>query len=146
MVSGYLIMFAYTILMLGRINLVEHRTYLTAAGIVSVAMGLSISIGISSILNLPYTPMHAILPFLCLGKCLFFFIFCQFFEFCNIIFIWMFNLSISEIFLLPEGVTIIFLNVSNRNWQENYLKNWQKKICTSSHMMEFLLKNYICTM
>ena len=72
MVSGYLIMFAYTILMLGRVNLVEHRTYLTAAGIISVAMGLAISIGISSILNLPYTPMHAILPFLCLGKCPFF--------------------------------------------------------------------------
>ena len=54
--------------MLGRVNLVEHRTYLTAAGIFSVAMGLSISIGISSIFNLPYTPMHAILPFLCLGK------------------------------------------------------------------------------
>ena len=75
MVSGYLIMFAYTILMLGRVNLVEHRTYLTAAGIFSVAMGLSISIGISSVFNLPYTPMHAILPFLCLGKFTFFNIF-----------------------------------------------------------------------
>jgi hypothetical protein len=67
MVSGYLLMFIYTLFMLGRINLIEHRTYLTAAGIVSVAMGLIISIGLSSAINLPYTPMHAILPFLCLG-------------------------------------------------------------------------------
>ncbi len=68
MVSGYLLMFAYTIFMLGRVNVVEHRVYLTASGIVSVAMGLVISIGLSSAFNLPYTPMHAILPFLCLGN------------------------------------------------------------------------------
>lgn len=30
-------------------------------------MGLVVSIGISSALFLPYTMMHAILPFLCLG-------------------------------------------------------------------------------
>jgi Niemann-Pick C1 protein len=67
MVSGYLLMFMYTVFMLGRVNRVEHRTYLTAAGIFAVAMGLVQSIGISSMLNLPYSPMHAILPFLCLG-------------------------------------------------------------------------------
>ena len=68
MVSGYLIMFLYTIFMLGRVNWVEHRVYLTAAGIFSIAMGLVMSIGLTAIFNLPYTPMHAILPFLCLGK------------------------------------------------------------------------------
>ena len=70
MVSGYLLMFLYTILMLGNVNRIEHRTYLTAAGIAAVALGLVVSIGLGALLNLPYTPMHAILPFLCLGKCL----------------------------------------------------------------------------
>ena len=68
MVSGYLLMFIYTVFMLGRVNFVEQRTYLTAAGIFAVAMGLVMSIGLTAILHLPYTPMHAILPFLCLGK------------------------------------------------------------------------------
>lgn len=68
MVSGYLLMFFYTVFMLGRFNMVEHRTYLTAAGIFAVAMGLILSIGITLMMNLPYSPMHAILPFLCLGK------------------------------------------------------------------------------
>jgi len=68
MVSGYLLMFLYTVLMLGNVNRIEHRTYLTAAGISAVVLGLVVSIGIGALLNLPYTPMHAILPFLCLGK------------------------------------------------------------------------------
>ena len=67
MVGGYLLMFVYTAFMLGRINLVEHRVYLTAAGIFSVAMGLVIAYGLSLALGFPYTPIHAILPFLCLG-------------------------------------------------------------------------------
>ena len=119
MVSGYLIMFAYTILMLGRVNLVEHRTYLTAAGIFSVAMGLSISIGISSIFNLPYTPMHAILPFLCLGKFTFFNNFLKKIKFGYLFIAFLFESSICLFWILPEGGTI-FLNVSNSNWQENY--------------------------
>ena len=67
MCLGYLVMFVYTLLFLGRVNSVEHRTLLTAAGIFAVAMGLVISMGLTFIFNLPYTPMHAILPFLCLG-------------------------------------------------------------------------------
>ena len=68
MVSGYLLMFLYTVLMLGNVNRIEHRTYLTAAGITAVILGLVVSIGLGALMNLPYTPMHAILPFLCLGK------------------------------------------------------------------------------
>lgn len=68
MVGGYLLMFVYTAFMLGRFNRVEHRTYLTAAGIMAVAMGLALAYGVSAFFGLPYTPIHAILPFLCLGK------------------------------------------------------------------------------
>jgi len=64
---GYFAMFFYTITMLGKINTVEIRLYVTIAGIVSVFMGLVISVSLASIFGFPYTTMHAALPFLCLG-------------------------------------------------------------------------------
>ena len=67
MAGGYLIMFAYTILMLGKLNRLQVRVYLSLAGLTSIGMGISTSVGLASILGFPYTPMHAILPFLCLG-------------------------------------------------------------------------------
>ena len=67
MAGGYIIMFIYTIIMLGKVNSVEVRLYLTISGIISICMGLIIAMGISSLLGYPYTPIHAILPFLCLG-------------------------------------------------------------------------------
>ena len=66
--GGYTIMFIYTILMLGRLNTLEVRLMLAGAGIVSIGMGFVIGIGISSLLGFPVTPVHALLPFLCLGK------------------------------------------------------------------------------
>ena len=59
--------FAYTMVMLGRLNMVEVRVFLTLAGLVSIGMGILISVGLSSLLGFPYTPMHAVLPFICLG-------------------------------------------------------------------------------
>ena len=67
MAGGYIIMFLYTIVMLGNTNLVHVRLYLTISGLLSIAMGMIISMGLSSILGFPYTPMHAVLPFICLG-------------------------------------------------------------------------------
>ena len=68
MAGGYILMFIYTAMMLGKLNCVELRMFLTIAGISSIVMGLVIALGISSALGFPYTPMHAILPFLCLGE------------------------------------------------------------------------------
>ena len=68
MVCGYLLMFLYTSVMLGKLNCVEHRMGLSIAGICSIMMGLVIAVGLSSLIGFPYTPMHAILPFLCLGE------------------------------------------------------------------------------
>ena len=45
----------------------ENRVLLSFAGIISVILGFIISIGIASLLGYPYTLVHAILPFLCLG-------------------------------------------------------------------------------
>jgi len=67
MAAGYLLMFTYTIFMLGKLNTLEVKMYLAVAGIVSVGMGLMIALGLSAFLGYPYTPTHAALPFLCLG-------------------------------------------------------------------------------
>jgi len=67
MAGGYLLMFLYTGLMLGRLNRLEVRLYLSMAGLISIAMGMAIALGITSWLGFPYTPMHAVLPFICLG-------------------------------------------------------------------------------
>ena len=68
MACGYLIMFIFTIFMLGRKNSLEVRLYLTMVGILGIIMGLIIAVGLSSALGYPYTPMHAMLPFLFLGE------------------------------------------------------------------------------
>ena len=68
MAGGYIIMFLYTILMLGNLNTLELRMFLTISGLASIGMGIAISVGLSSLLGFPYTPMHAVLPFICLGK------------------------------------------------------------------------------
>ena len=68
MLIGYSAMFIYTVVMLGKVNSLEIKFYLSIAGIVSVFKGLFISVAIASMFNFPYTPMHAALPFLCLGR------------------------------------------------------------------------------
>ena len=64
---GYILMFVYTSTMLGRFNILHQRFYLTFSGIFSVVLGILVSVGWSGILGFPYTPMHAILPFLMIG-------------------------------------------------------------------------------
>ena len=67
MMCGYGVMFVYVVIMLGRANLVEHRTYLAVAGIVAVLFGIVISMGLALQLGYFYTPLHGLLPFLALG-------------------------------------------------------------------------------
>ena len=66
MIFGYIIMLIYTLLMLGKIDWKEIRIFLTIAGLLSVAMGMGIAIGISAFMGYPYTPVNVILPFICL--------------------------------------------------------------------------------
>ena len=54
-------------MMLGKFDLVQQRVYLTAMGMISVLMGIVISIGIISALGFPYMPHFAILPFIMIG-------------------------------------------------------------------------------
>ena len=64
---GYILMFFYTSFMLGKFNLVHQRIYLTILGMLSVVFGILVSVGWTGISGLPYTPLHAILPFLMIG-------------------------------------------------------------------------------
>jgi len=67
LLGGYLIMFIYTVIMLGRLNNIEVRLFLSIAGLISIGMGMAIAVSISSLLGYPYTPIHSALPLLCLG-------------------------------------------------------------------------------
>ena len=62
-----IIMYIYTSVMLGRMDIIEQRFYLTAAGIVSIALGMLVSIGITAALGYSYSPHHALLPFVMIG-------------------------------------------------------------------------------
>ena len=53
--------------MLGRMDIIEQRFYLTAAGIVSIALGMLVSIGITAAVGYAYSPHHALLPFVMIG-------------------------------------------------------------------------------
>ena len=65
--GGYLLMFVYTVVMLGSLNTVEVRLYLSVSGLVCIGMGICLALSLSSALGFSWTPMHPALPLLCLG-------------------------------------------------------------------------------
>ena len=67
LVVGYLIVFLYLAVMLGRCGLVGHRLLLSLGGMLGVVMGMVTSFSLCSVLGYFYGPTHAVLPFLLLG-------------------------------------------------------------------------------
>ena len=67
LIVGYLIVFCYLCIMLGRCSLVEHRFYVSLGGMVGVVMGMAVSYSICSVIGFFYGPTHTVLPFLLLG-------------------------------------------------------------------------------
>ena len=65
--GGYVLMFFYTVVMLGSLNTVEIKLYLSVSGMVCIGMGISIALSLSSAIGYFWTPMHPALPLLCLG-------------------------------------------------------------------------------
>ncbi|XP_046840543.1 patched domain-containing protein 3-like [Xenia sp. Carnegie-2017] len=65
--SGYLIIFAYVIIILGKFTRLEIKAWLALCGIVSVGLSVGISIALCSAFGLFYGPAHTTLPFLLLG-------------------------------------------------------------------------------
>jgi Niemann-Pick C1 protein len=65
--SGFLIVFAYVMIMLGKLDCMEQRIYISISGITGVLMGLIVSYGVCSVFGLSFGPLHNVLPFLLLG-------------------------------------------------------------------------------
>ena len=64
---GYLIVFVYVIIMIGRFNFVQQRFFLSLGGILGVIMGIIVSYGVCSAMGFWYSPAHTVIPFLMLG-------------------------------------------------------------------------------
>jgi Niemann-Pick C1 protein len=64
---GYLIVFVYIMVMLGKFSCIEQRAYLAIASISGIIMGIIVAYGFCSGIGLFYGPMHNVLPFLLLG-------------------------------------------------------------------------------
>ena len=64
---GFIIVFAYVILMLGKFNTVEQRGFLSLMGLSAVMLGTYSSNGIAQLLGVFSTPMNSILTFMLLG-------------------------------------------------------------------------------
>jgi len=81
MLGGYVIMFTFTVMMLGKLNKTEVRSktkssffilskvrlYLSAAGMFSCILGLGAAFGIMFMLGMEYNQTHHILPFIAIG-------------------------------------------------------------------------------
>ena len=65
--SGFFVMFLYVIVMLGKFNMVEHRVWLSLAGLTGIILGSVFGVGFCSIFGLVFTDLHNVLPFLMLG-------------------------------------------------------------------------------
>ena len=64
---GYLIVFIYVIIMIGRFSFVQQRFFLSLGGILGVIMGIIVSYGVCSAIGFWYSPAHTVIPFLMLG-------------------------------------------------------------------------------
>ena len=64
---GFIIVFLYVILMLGKFNSVEQRGFLSLMGLTTVLLGTYSSNGVATLLGIFSTPMNSILTFMLLG-------------------------------------------------------------------------------
>ena len=65
--AGYVLIFIYVLVNLGKLNSIEQRAWLSVAGIVAVVMGVLTSFGLAAHMGVFYSKMNQILPFLMLG-------------------------------------------------------------------------------
>ena len=66
-IMGYSLMFVYTFISLGKFNMLENKFFLAAAGIGSIFFGITVGLGLTMVLGLPYTPLSGIVPFISLA-------------------------------------------------------------------------------
>ncbi|CAL4137274.1 unnamed protein product, partial [Meganyctiphanes norvegica] len=64
---GFIVVFIFVVLMLGKFNMIEMRPVLSLLGLSSVGLSIGVSYGLCSAFGFPYGPVNSILPFLLLG-------------------------------------------------------------------------------
>ncbi|XP_052280398.1 protein patched homolog 3-like isoform X3 [Dreissena polymorpha] len=64
---GFIIVFIFIILVLGRLNLVENKLYVSLAGIFSIGLAIVFSYGLAMAFGFLFGPIHNLMPFLLLG-------------------------------------------------------------------------------
>ena len=65
--AGFVIMFFYILLMLGKWDVVEHRAWLTLPALINVLLGTFFSFGVCSAVGLAVTNFHPIVPLILLA-------------------------------------------------------------------------------
>ena len=65
--AGYVLIFIYVLVNLGKLNSIEQRAWLSVAGIATVLMGLATSFGLAMLMGVFYSSMNRLLLFLMLG-------------------------------------------------------------------------------
>ena len=59
---GFAFMSLYVLLMMGKFDVVEHRAWLIVPALTTIIFGIVFSVGISSLLGLPFTDYHLVMP------------------------------------------------------------------------------------
>ncbi|KAL3868797.1 hypothetical protein ACJMK2_041557 [Sinanodonta woodiana] len=67
LIAGFSIVFVFVIVVLGRVSMVEHKLYVSLAGILSIGLAIVFAYGIAMLFGVMYGPVHALMPFLLLG-------------------------------------------------------------------------------
>ncbi|XP_070195122.1 patched domain-containing protein 3-like isoform X2 [Littorina saxatilis] len=65
--AGFSIVFIFVILSLGKFNLMEQKIYVSLAGMLCVGLALLFAYGLATAMDLIYSPIQSIMPFLLLG-------------------------------------------------------------------------------
>ena len=97
LMGGYALMFLYTIFTLSTFNRVEFRLYLSVSGIVAILLGMSIGVSLSSAVGYPWTPLHPMIPLICLG------------------------VGIDDMFVIVQSISMIKKKTDLCNWKTKYL-------------------------
>lgn len=65
--AGFIIVFIFIIMVLGRFNMVENKLYISLCGILSIGLAILFCYGLAMAFGFIYGPIHALMPFLLLG-------------------------------------------------------------------------------
>jgi len=64
---GFMIVFVYVMIMLGKFNCIQQRSLLAQGGLVCIGLTILFTYGFCSAIGLFFSPMHSLIPFLILG-------------------------------------------------------------------------------